>query len=168
MNKEKQLVQLDKPFDKYYVSESGDIIYQKADGTQRIRKLTPDEGGYLTTTLSVKVDGKTYLKRVVAKNLVAQLFVPNPENYRYVEHIDGNKENIDASNLRWVRTPSKGMRRSGANAGIRVKCVETGQEFYSGYSASQKFGVSATRIYQVLDNEDRTAAGYHFITVKRV
>lgn len=160
------MIQLEKPFDKYFVSDAGDVIYQKADGTERVRKLTPDEGGYLGTTLSAKVDGKTRVKRIMVKNVVAQLFVPNPNNFKYVEHIDGDKGNLDATNLQWVRTPSRGVRRNGANAGIRVKCVETGQVFYSGYSAAQKFGVSATRIYQVLDRADRAAAGHHFVTVK--
>lgn len=166
MGKEVTFMQLNEPFDKYHVSNKGDVVYQKADGTRRYRKLTPDEGGYLGTTLSAKVDGVNHIKRIMVKNVVAELFVPNPEGFKYVEHIDGNKGNLDATNLRWVRTPSRGTRRIGANAGIRVKCVETGQTFYSGYSAAQKFGVSPTRIYQVLDREDRAAAGYHFVTIK--
>ena len=33
---------------------------------------------------------------------VARAFVPNPNNYKYVEHIDGNTINNNATNLRWV------------------------------------------------------------------
>lgn len=33
---------------------------------------------------------------------VAELFVPNPNNYNEVDHIDGNKFNNRADNLRWV------------------------------------------------------------------
>ena len=34
--------------------------------------------------------------------LVAQAFVPNPDNKPQVDHIDSNPENNDATNLRWV------------------------------------------------------------------
>lgn len=34
--------------------------------------------------------------------LVAELFVPNPDNKSEIDHIDGNKHNNRADNLRWV------------------------------------------------------------------
>jgi hypothetical protein len=40
--------------------------------------------------------------------LVAQTFVPNPHNYPYVEHIDGNKLNNHADNLRWTNIMPEG------------------------------------------------------------
>lgn len=45
-------------------------------------------------------DGIHY-QTVEVKYLVAQSFVPNPNNYKYVRHIDGNKENNRADNLEW-------------------------------------------------------------------
>ena len=161
-----RVIQLEKPFDKYFISDNGDVLYLKSDGTYRARKLTPDEGGYLCTTLAAKVDGQSHLKRIVVKNLVAQFFVPNPDNLKYVEHVDGDKTNVHYTNLRWTSKIPRNAARGGLNAGIRVKCVETGQTFYSGYSAAQKFGISPTRIYQVLDRGDRTAAGHHFVSIK--
>lgn len=34
--------------------------------------------------------------------MVAELFVPNPHNKPFIDHIDGNKHNNRADNLRWV------------------------------------------------------------------
>ena len=40
--------------------------------------------------------------------LVALTFVPNPNNWPYVEHIDGNKSNNHADNLRWTNVKPEG------------------------------------------------------------
>lgn len=51
-------------------------------------------------TVCLQKDGKQY-KRLVSR-LVAEAFIPNPENKSYVHHIDGNPQNNRAKNLRWV------------------------------------------------------------------
>jgi len=58
-------------------------------------KITLDKGsGYYR----VKLNGKLYYLH----RLLAQAFIPNPENKPEVDHIDGNKQNNCLSNLRWA------------------------------------------------------------------
>lgn len=62
--------------------------------------LAPYENhkGYLKVGLSK--EGKNHKFRV--NRLVAQTFIPNPENLPEVNHIDGNKKNNSVTNLEWV------------------------------------------------------------------
>lgn len=57
------------------------------------------KNGYATVTLTNK-DGVT--KDEYVHELVALAFIPNPEGKKKVEHIDGNKMNNRADNLRWI------------------------------------------------------------------
>lgn len=50
---------------------------------------------------------------MLVHRLVALAFVPNPNNYNEVDHIDGNKNNPSASNLEWV-SHQENVRRAAA------------------------------------------------------
>ena len=60
-------------------------------------KPAPNPHGYLGTTLSIG----THKTNVRIHRLVAKAFVPNPKNKKYVDHINGNKKDNRACNLRW-------------------------------------------------------------------
>jgi hypothetical protein len=49
-----------------------------------------------------KVSGSEGKKSVAVHRLVAETFIPNPNNYREVDHIDRDKTNNHVDNLRWV------------------------------------------------------------------
>lgn len=80
--------------DLYEVSDTG-LVRNKATG--RILKLTRDKDGYLQVSLYKDGIRKTY--RV--HRLVAQAFIPNPNNYSEVNHIDENKTNNNVENVEW-------------------------------------------------------------------
>lgn len=63
----------------------------------RILKPSSEKGGYLK--VGVKVDGKWTQKKV--HRLVAQTFIPNPENLPEVNHKDCNRKNNNVENLEW-------------------------------------------------------------------
>lgn len=75
---------------KYLISEQGDVYNSK---TKKYLKPSLHNAGYLT----VYVDGKNRLLH----RLLAQTFIPNPDNLPCVNHKDGNKLNNELSNLEW-------------------------------------------------------------------
>lgn len=70
--------------------------YQLVNG--RILKSSINHKGYVYVILYKNNKQKGYL----VHRLVAEAFIPNPENKPQVNHIDGNKLNNHVSNLEWV------------------------------------------------------------------
>lgn len=62
------------------------------------------------------IDGKYKIMSV--HRLVAMNFIPNPNNYPQINHIDGNKENNFYKNLEWC-TPSMNVKHAYKN-GLNV------------------------------------------------
>ena len=91
-------------FDGYQVSSFGRI--KSLRGTsERLMTLQRDTGGGLIVGLTSKGSGVPQFRKV--SRLVAEAFVENPENYNFLEFIDGDPENCRADNLAWVSLTSK-------------------------------------------------------------
>lgn len=89
--------------DSYLLYSDGRILNVK---TNKFLKGKIDNVGYHTYILQIpdelSVTRKKKSKNVYAHRLVAQYFLPNPNNLPYVHHKDENKLNNNVDNLEWV------------------------------------------------------------------
>ena len=99
-------------FERYGISEEGDVYdFEK----EKYLKTTLHKGYFL---VYLRKGGKEYQKLI--HRLIAETYIPNPNNILFVDHIDRNKQNNSISNLRWItnqqicmnRTKRKGLTSS--------------------------------------------------------
>lgn len=77
----------------YEVSNTGKVRDLKGN----IKPMYKNNKGYLC--LSLYYNGKTYHPTI--HRLVAKAFIPNPDNYSQINHIDCDKDNNIVDNLEW-------------------------------------------------------------------
>ena len=82
----------------YQISNYGRLKSFKVDGNGKILKLTNKNGDYFSVVLQGK--GKERRSTRIHR-LVAEAFIPNPDNKPQINHIDGNKQNNHINNLEW-------------------------------------------------------------------
>ena len=115
------------------------IIKYKNSGT----RLYPGKPLLKETTLDgyqrIVLMKEAIKRRFMCHRLVAQEFIPNPENKPFINHINGNKSDNRAENLEWC-TQSENELHSFRTLGNtmasktypkRIKCVETDTIFPS-------------------------------------
>ncbi len=150
----------------YQISNFGRVkSFYVRKGKQGILILKPHltRNGYLNIKLNKNGEGKDFL----IHRLVAQAFIPNPENKSTVNHKDGNKFNNCVENLEW-QTQSEnnhhavntGLSKSGEDCKfskltneqvryIRENYIPRDSEF-GGAALARKFNVSKANISNLL------------------
>lgn len=114
----------------YFIDKQGEITNIKRN--VKLLHSINDEG-YHKVTLYKNSSRKTFS----VHRLVACTFIDNPNNYKIVNHIDGNKSNNSVSNLEWCT--SSHNRNHAINSGLanhehckkKLKIVELSKEFDS-------------------------------------
>lgn len=81
----------------YQVSNLGDVRNHKG---KVLSKLKNNGNGYLISCLCKEGKQTNHYKH----RLVAEAFIPNPENKPAVNHIDADRSNNKVDNLEWVST----------------------------------------------------------------
>ena len=124
----------------YEVSNCGRVRSYK-NNRFGLRKTPVEILGQKGIYKTVAINGKSkYIHR-----LVAEAFIPNPNNLSIVNHIDGNKYNNNADNLEW--TTYSGNVQHALNHGLvskckKVICLETKEIFMSITELGKKLGIS--------------------------
>lgn len=83
---------------RYMISNLGNIKSFALSKEGRIMKSSYDKDGYKRISLTLE-DGSRIYRRV--HQLVAKAFIPNPNNYTMVNHLNNNREDNRVENLEW-------------------------------------------------------------------
>lgn len=147
----------------YAITEDGRVWSYR---NNKFLKPTPNSGGYLTVGLNRNGNRKTYY----VHKLVAEAFIPNPDNLTEVNHISEVKTDNRVENLEWISRKDNnnyGTRTERTAAAHRkaVYCVELDLVFESQTEATKALNLPKSGISNVLNGRQKTTKGYHFIAV---
>lgn len=129
------------------------------------RFLTPSNNGKGYLKVNLNKDGKSTQKLV--HRIIAETFIPNPENKPQVNHIDEDKTNNKVSNLCWMTAKENtnygtGRQRQTNSRKKRVWCVELEKEFESITQAADELGLWKSHVSKCCHGQINSTGGYHF------
>lgn len=135
-------------YEKYEISSLGRV--RRKNG---VILKTYKQHGYQRFTLMGYQDGKRKRMNFRVHRVVAETFIPNPENKTQVNHKDGKEDN-SVQNLEWV-TPSENMKHYCAKHGTRYQVEihimhsETGETrmYDTLHAAAQAFGLKTATMW---------------------
>lgn len=99
----------------------------------------------------IRLHKNGHKRRVTVHRLVAQAFIPNPQNKPCINHKDGNRTNNNINNLEWCTYSENNLhewrclKKKAYNA-LKVKRIDTGQIFDTLTEAAKSIGASKTNL----------------------
>lgn len=153
----KEFVPLKGYENEYSIAKDGRILSKLTD--QYVR-TSIDSNGYLKVTLWK--DGARQTARVHI--LVAQQFIPNPDNLPVINHIDGDKTNPNYTNLEWCTQQENVQHafRTGLTTKTSNKKVVRGdgRVYGSLTEAAKENGITKSAISKAIHGTRKTAGGF--------
>ena len=145
------------------VSNKGNVVSYKR-GVGYPLKVWHSNSGYQQVGAGYPRSA-TYVHR-----LVADTWMPNPNHYKEVNHINGDKDDNRVENLEWT-TRSENLRHAfrtglkthtGGHKGTPIRIVETGEVYESLHECARQIGGHQSAISRCLAGKQSTHLGYHF------
>lgn len=131
------------------------------------RILTPQGSTYLS--IDLWREGHGYNKSI--HRLVAEAFLPNPDNLPEVNHKDDSPRNNYVTNLEWVTSSDNSRHRvkqgKPSSYGKAVKCLETGHIFDSLSAAGRSVAASTQQVIDSI-NVQGCCKGYTFVYMNNI
>lgn len=173
-----------KDFPNYYITDTGDVYSTVCNPIYNpngeLQKLKPSDcHGYLG--INFWVCGKSYRKLV--HRLVAEAFIPNPENKPEINHKNGIRNDNRVENLEWV-THSENMKHAYKVLGRKISGsyanhpfgkdnplskivfqIQNGEiiaTFYGISEAERETGIKFKNISAVCRGKRKTAGGFQW------
>ena len=171
-------------FSNYKITEDGTVLSKRKGYRKPVtntwipeenwKPIKPvlDKGiGYLLVTLiSYTEKGVRIKKNQFIHRLLAQAYIPNPENKAHVNHKDGVKTNNSLDNLEWATEQENSQHAVNNNLTTYEHCevsIEQFtrnnvflQEFKSLHEAERITGVAFQNIYKVAKGKRHSAGGF--------
>lgn len=138
----------------YAITSCGKVWSYKR---QKFLKPQKRNKGYLFVILYKDGEEKKY----AVHRLVAEAYIPNPDNKPQVNHRDENKEHNWVSNLEWM-TNKENSNYGSHDIRKSVYCVELNKEYESVREAAKQLGVSDSHISACCKGKQKTCGGYHW------
>ena len=144
-------------FPRYSITDNGDV-YTNA-GLKLKQEIT--NNGYARVSLS---NESVKHKRLSVHRLVADAFIPNPDNLPQIDHINEIKTDNRAENLRWC-TPidnlnhSRVIDKASVAKFTKVRCITTGTIYNSIKEAADAFGLYHANIVACCNGRRNTCGG---------
>jgi len=119
----------------------------------------------------VKIETTSKIGNRQLNTLVAQHFVSNPNGYRKVKHIDGDKSNCRFDNLEWIseKEAYEMINKAPKKMPIQVDCYTIEDEYVGRFSsireASIKLNVAQPNIVAHLKGRNQRVENYKFFKV---
>lgn len=154
----------------YEVSNRGNMksLNYRRTGKEGILKAVKDKDGYLRVQLWK--DGKR--KMYAVHRLVAQAFLPNPNNLPIINHKDENKQNNKVENLEWCNISYNNIYNGRAKKVAEklskpVIAIDKINglilEFPSAHEASRQTGIAQSHINACCKGKRKSCGGFYWM-----